>query len=69
MRSSVHEAVSSGVHDVTRLHTESLGLTAYGARTVELNLEPSDAQVAFDEVHTGPATMIVPAWVDAMSTA
>lgn len=64
MRSSVHEAVSSGVHDVTRLHTESLRLTAYGARTVELNLELSAA--AFDEVHAGPATMVVPAWVDAM---
>jgi NAD-dependent deacetylase len=37
---------------------------AYGARTVELNLELSAA--AFDEVHAGPATMVVPAWVDAM---
>jgi len=32
-----------------------------GIRTVELNLEASGAR--FDEVHEGPATRIVPAWV------
>lgn len=36
----------------------------YGARTVELNLAPSDAAVPFDEVRVGPATAVVPAWVD-----
>jgi NAD-dependent deacetylase len=37
---------------------------AFGARTIELNLEPSDAAVPFDEARTGRATQIVPAWVD-----
>jgi NAD-dependent deacetylase len=37
---------------------------AFGARTVELNLEPSDAAVPFDESRSGPATEIVPAWVE-----
>jgi NAD-dependent deacetylase len=37
---------------------------AFGARTVELNLVPSDAIVPFDDVRTGPATLVVPAWVD-----
>ncbi len=36
---------------------------AAGARTVELNLEPSDVAGAFDEVVLGPATEVVPAWV------
>lgn len=35
-----------------------------GARTVELNLEPSDAWPPFSEVRTGRATEVVPAWVD-----
>ena len=39
---------------------------AFGARTVELNLEPSDAVVPFDESRAGPATHIVPEWVDQM---
>ena len=37
---------------------------AFGARTVELNLEPSEAIVPFDEPRTGAATALVPAWVD-----
>ena len=37
---------------------------AFGARTVELNLVPSDAVVAFDDVRAGPATAVVPAWVE-----
>ncbi|GAA5091087.1 NAD-dependent protein deacylase [Microbacterium yannicii] len=37
---------------------------AFGARTVELNLEPSDAEVPFDESHAGPASVLVPAWAD-----
>ncbi len=35
-----------------------------GAHRVELNLEPSATAGAFDEVITGPATEIVPAWVE-----
>lgn len=34
-----------------------------GARTLELNLEPSDNRHAFDEGRYGPASEIVPAWV------
>jgi NAD-dependent deacetylase len=34
------------------------------ARTVELNLEPSDGHTMFHECHYGPATEIVPAYVD-----
>lgn len=37
---------------------------AFGARTVELNLEPSDAVVPFDDVHAGLASEVVPAWVE-----
>jgi len=44
---------------------------AAGARTVELNLAPTRAVTAsgasvFDEVKEGPATVVVPAWVDAL---
>jgi NAD-dependent deacetylase len=35
-----------------------------GAHTVELNLEASDMSSAFDAVRRGPASTIVPAWVD-----
>jgi len=34
------------------------------ARTVELNLEPSEGASLFDEAHHGPATRIVPAFVE-----
>lgn len=34
-----------------------------GAQTLELNLEPSFGAHDFEEVRTGPATEIVPAWV------
>lgn len=35
-----------------------------GARTVELNLEPSETAAAFEEVVHGPATRVVPAFVE-----
>lgn len=35
-----------------------------GAVTVELNLEPSSNSRDFAETHYGPATQVVPAWVD-----
>lgn len=41
----------------------------FGARTVELNLEPSDALVPFDDARTGPATQLVAAWVEEMIAA
>lgn len=37
--------------------------TAYGARTLELNLEPSHGSGFFDEARHGPASDLVPAWV------
>lgn len=37
-----------------------------GARCIELNLEPSLGSTFFDENHFGPASEIVPAWVDAL---
>ncbi|MEM7318817.1 MAG: NAD-dependent deacylase [Pseudomonadota bacterium] len=37
-----------------------------GARTVELNLEPSAGASVFESCHLGPATQVVPAWVDAI---
>jgi NAD-dependent protein deacetylase/lipoamidase len=36
---------------------------AYGARTLELNLEPSEGTAYFDEARHGPAGTLVPAWV------
>ena len=38
--------------------------TAGGAWTIEINLEPSAAAVPFDDVRRGPASVLVPAWVD-----
>ncbi len=35
-----------------------------GARTLEMNLEPSLGSVYFHESRTGPASRLVPAWVD-----
>lgn len=37
-----------------------------GIRTCEINLEPSDNARAFDERRYGPATEVVPAWVEAV---
>ena len=36
------------------------------SRTVELNLEPSDGQSLFQECHYGPASQVVPAFVERM---
>ena len=38
----------------------------HGARTLELNLEPSEGSHFFDESRMGPAGQLVPAWVDEM---
>lgn len=35
-----------------------------GAHTVELNLEPSEVAYGFDEIRTGPASRVVPLWVE-----
>jgi len=37
---------------------------AYGARTLELNLQPSEGSLFFHESRQGPAGLLVPAWVD-----
>lgn len=37
-----------------------------GAHTIELNLEPSAGSAWFEESRLGPATELVPAWVDGM---
>ena len=37
-----------------------------GARTLELNLEPSEGSAWFHECRHGPATELVPAWVEEM---
>jgi NAD-dependent deacetylase len=37
---------------------------AAGARTLELNLEPSEGSRLFHESRLGPASQLVPAWVD-----
>lgn len=37
---------------------------AHGARTVELNLERSQGSHWFDETRLGPASQLVPAWVE-----
>jgi NAD-dependent deacetylase len=37
-----------------------------GARTLELNLEPSEGVTLFDEARHGRATEIVPAWVESI---
>lgn len=47
---------------------------AAGARTVELNLAPTGAVTAsgaavFEEVHAGPASVVVPPWADALAEA
>jgi len=36
----------------------------HGARTLELNLAPSEGSAFFDESRQGPAGVLVPAWVD-----
>jgi NAD-dependent deacetylase len=37
---------------------------ANGARTLELNLEPSEGSRLFHETRHGPASVLVPQWVD-----
>jgi NAD-dependent deacetylase len=37
---------------------------AFGARTVELNLEPSDSAIPFDVSRTGFASVLVPQWAE-----
>jgi NAD-dependent deacetylase len=37
-----------------------------GAKTLEMNLEPSLGSIHFDETRTGPAGRLVPEWVEAM---
>ena len=41
----------------------------YGARTLEMNLEPSLGSFLFEESRTGPAGELVPKWVDEVLSA
>jgi NAD-dependent protein deacetylase/lipoamidase len=52
---------SGSVHPAAGFVAEA---RAAGAHTVELNLEPSESASLFAEVHYGPATEIVPGFVD-----
>lgn len=52
---------SGGVHPAAGFVAEA---RAYGAHTVELNLEPSEGAALFAETIHGPATVVVPAYVD-----
>lgn len=38
----------------------------YGAETLELNLDPSEGSIFFDQTRLGPAATLVPLWVDEM---
>jgi NAD-dependent deacetylase len=40
----------------------------YGARTLELNLDPSEGSTYFDETRLGAAGELVPAWVEELLT-
>jgi NAD-dependent deacetylase len=40
-----------------------------GARTLEMNLDPSLGSVYFHETRTGPASLLVPEWVEEMLSA
>ena len=46
-----------------------LQANASGAHTVGLNLEASELSGMYEERHEGPATKVVPAWVDALLSA
>lgn len=49
---------AAGFVDLARQH---------GAKTMEINLEPSGRAGIFDDILTGPATQTVPAWVASLS--
>jgi NAD-dependent deacetylase len=38
----------------------------WGAATLEINLEPSQGSFLFEESRMGPASVLVPEWVDAV---
>ena len=52
---------SGAVYPAAGLVREARG---QGTRTLELNLEPSQGSRWFDEARHGPATVLVPQWVD-----
>ena len=59
----VSVGTSGSVYPAAGFVAEARG---HGARTVELNLEPSEGSALFDEARHGPATRLVPAFVDAL---
>ncbi|PWR01542.1 NAD-dependent protein deacylase [Meridianimarinicoccus roseus] len=52
---------SGSVYPAAGFFAEAAG---HGARTLELNLDPSENSGRFDEARLGPAARIVPDWVD-----
>ncbi|MFD1787947.1 NAD-dependent deacylase [Sphingomonas floccifaciens] len=40
----------------------------HGAHTIELNLDPSDGSIHFHESRMGPASVLVPEWIDSVLT-
>ncbi|MBM0206845.1 hypothetical protein JNW90_30455 [Micromonospora sp. STR1s_5] len=52
---------SGSVYPAAGFVTQARGL---GLRTAEINLEPSDNAQVFDEHRYGPASEVVPLWVD-----
>lgn len=56
---------SGSVYPAAAFVTEARGM---GIATCEINLEPSANAHVFDEKHYGPATEVVPAWVERMLT-
>ena len=57
----VSVGTSGSVYPAAGFVAEARG---HGARTVELNLEPSEGSALFDEARHGPATRLVPAFVE-----
>jgi NAD-dependent deacetylase len=52
---------SGSVYPAAGFANEAKG---HGIRTCEINLEPSDNARQYDEVHYGPASDVVPRWVE-----
>jgi NAD-dependent deacetylase len=59
----VSVGTSGSVYPAAGFVAEARG---HGARTVELNLEPSEGSALFDEARHGPATRLVPAFVESL---
>lgn len=61
MRSFVAIGTSGQVYPAAAFVADA---TQAGAETLELNLERSDIAADFEEARQGPASTLVPAWVE-----